>query len=85
MTTLLENVGSSDMIRELVSKTDTYGTTISLILDIPRTLEVTSKLKNNTELTVQCHDDDVTVILHLPYAPGAVGRAYIVHYTTEEE
>ena len=85
MATFLSDIGPSDMLRNLVSQIDINSTTIPVILDKPRTLWVTSKTLGTTELIAQCHDDEVTVILYLPYADNTVGQASIIYYQPQEE
>lgn len=82
-TTLLPDIGPSDEIRELVARVDITQQTISLILDVPRTLRVTRKSVRNDELVVHCRDNLASVTLYLPYAPGARGRAFVITYTDE--
>lgn len=83
MSTFLNNIGNSADIRRLVSQTDIDNTTVSLLLDRLRTLEVITKTKGRGELTVRCHDTEqrVSVVLHLPYQEGAVASATIIDHT----
>ena len=87
MATFLSNIGDSRRIREQISQTDLYNTTISLILDKPRTLEVVQKSLGVTELTVRCRDIEelVSVVLHLPFEDGAVASATIINHTSSDE
>jgi hypothetical protein len=77
---MLSDVGPSDELRDLVSKVDIENTTIPVVLDKPRTLQVVNKNYGHTELIVRCRDDEVTVVLHLPYAADARAIAVIISY-----
>lgn len=79
----LPDIGPSDEIREMVSRVDITSQTIPLILDQPRTLGVTRKSIRNNELVVHCKDETASVVLYLPYAPGARGRASVITYIDE--
>ena len=85
MSRFLSNIGQSDDLRKLVSEVDVSPTTISLVLDRLRTLEVIHKTAGKTELIVQCRDADdrTTVVLHLPYEANSVGQATIITYNPE--
>lgn len=75
----LSDIGKSDDIRRLVSRTDVDGATISLILDKPRTLAVVRKTPSKEELTViaKDSDDEAIVVLHLPFAENTSAQATI--------
>lgn len=83
MSTFLDNIGSAADIRKLVAESERDGTSISLILDRPRTLKVVNTTRGKTELIVQCKDNDASIVLHLPYAPNQAGQATIISYGEE--
>ena len=76
----LRDIGSSEDIRRQVAETDICPTSISLILDQPRTLKVVRKTIRGTELIVECreHDSDTRVVLYLSFRPGARASAKII-------
>jgi hypothetical protein len=86
MATFLSNIGNSTMLRKLISQTDIDNATVSVVLDIPRTLEVVSKNAGPRELTVRCRDIEtrVSVVLHLPFKEDAVASATIIDHTHTE-
>lgn len=83
MATFLSNIGDALTLRELVSQTDIHNTTISVILDKLRTLEIVTKTTGLQELVVRCRDTEerVSVVLHLPFEEGAVASATIIDHT----
>lgn len=87
MAIYLQNIGDSLSIRSQISQTDIHNSTISLILDQPRTLEVVTKSSGRTELAVRCRDieERTTVVLHLPYKEGAAASATIINHTKSNE
>jgi hypothetical protein len=76
----LSDIGPSDTLRRLVSKTDEDPKPITVKLDVVRQLRIVVKTSARDELIVRCRDTDdrTTVVLHLPYAPGAAGRATVI-------
>ena len=80
MSQFLSNVGPSDDIRQLVARSVRDGTSISLVLDRPRTLRVLNTHRGRSELIVRCKDGTTSVVLHLPYADNAAGQATIISY-----
>lgn len=84
-TVFLSNIGSSNELRKQISQTDLHNT-VSIVLDKPRTLEVSTKNFGKNELTVRCKDieERVSIVLHLPYREGAVASATIIDHTATE-
>lgn len=83
MLLFLQDIGDSAELRKLLSTTDINPTTVSIILDRPRTLQVATKIQSQEELTVRCNDidDNSTVVLHLPFEKKAVASANIIIHT----
>ena len=86
MATFLSDIGDSKDLRELVSRTDIDNTTISVVLDQLRTLDVRNKHSRPEELTVRCRDIDTqaVVVLHLPFKEGARASAWIIYTQAAE-
>lgn len=78
MAKYLSDIGLSADLRALVAATDVSPTTIPLLLDKPRTVKVVSKAVTRDELIVRCKDDNVTIILHLPFQSGSRGHATVI-------
>lgn len=76
----LNDVGPSDEIRKIISETDVTPTSISLILDRPRTMTVIHKQAKDNELSVRCRDieDGAIIVLHLPFQEGSRAQATII-------
>lgn len=83
MATFLSNIGRSDELRKIVSDSVRDNASIELKLDRMRHLDILGTDHARTELVVRCKDDDVTVILHLPYGEDTAGQAFIISYREE--
>ncbi len=83
MARFLSDIGDALELRKQVSRTDIHNTTISVVLDKPRTLEVVTKTAGLQELVVRCRDIDerVSIVLQLPFEEGAVASATIIDHT----
>lgn len=75
-------IGDSGEMRQLVARAISDNTSVSLILDKPRTLFEFIVKAREDEMIVQCRDIDkserTTVILHLPYQEKAIAEAMII-------
>ena len=78
MAQYLQDIGSSDEIRKAVANSLMTHTSFPLVLDEPRTLMVVTTRSGDSELVVRCQDDEVIVILNLPYGPNARAQAQLI-------